>query len=105
MRIAFSRTTPLAPLLLAYVCVDAATLYLGVCGIAGSKEGQWENVNETNESAHPNVGCVTLYKGRGPTKEVTHGLCLSASGVTERACCVLPGANKTYSNDFLRTDK
>lgn len=74
-----------------------STLYLGMCGIAESNKGHWENVNELNESADPNVGCALSYiKAMFQQKRVTHGVHLSALGVTERAHCVLPGANKMY---------
>lgn len=36
-------------------------LDLRTCGIAESRKGHWENVNEVNESADPNAGCALIY--------------------------------------------
>lgn len=80
-----------------------STLYLGLRGTGESREGHWENVNELNESADPNVGCALSYiKASVPAAEDT---CVepSASEVTERAHCVVSGARRMASNDFLNT--
>lgn len=75
-------------------------------GTGESREGHWENVNELNESADPNVGCALSYiKATFQPKRIHHSVDLSALEVTERAHCVVPEANKTTSNDFLNTDK
>lgn len=80
------------------------TLYLGMCGIGESREGRWENVNELNESADPNVGCALSYiKAAFQQKRIRHSVDLSASEVTGRARSVVPEAKKTASNDFLNT--
>ncbi len=80
-----------------------STLYLGMRGTGESREGHWENVNELNESADPNVGCALSYiKAMFQQKRIHHSMDLSALEVTERAHCAAPEANKTTSNDFFK---
>lgn len=79
-----------------------STPHLGTCGIGESREGHWENVNELNESANPNVGCALSYvKAAFRQKRTRHGVDVSASEVTERARFVMPEATKMASNDFF----
>lgn len=41
--------------------MDAANLYLGMCGTEETRKGHQENVNQPNESAAPTVGCALCY--------------------------------------------
>lgn len=79
-----------------------STLYLGVRGIWESREGHWENVNELNESADPNVGCALSYiKAMFQQKRIRQSVDISALKVTVWAQCVVPRANKMIF--FLNT--
>lgn len=55
-----------------------SALYLGMCGIAESKKGHRENVNELNESADPNVGCALSYIKAVLQQKRLHMVCTPA---------------------------
>lgn len=69
-----------------------STLYLGMRGTEESREGQWENVNELNESADPNVGCALSYiKAMFQLKRIHHSVDLCFRGDGESSLCCTRG--------------
>lgn len=60
-----------------------------------SRRGHWWNVNESHDSAHPNVGCALSYvKAVFPQKRMWQSADNSASKVAFGARRVVPGVNK-----------